>query len=84
MLAGRIAIREEADQAARAYWQQAAAMLDPLLPDSRDWRLLEPAAEAHRLLGDLETARSLQRRLADIDFQTLDPLASRLSTDPSP
>ena len=78
LLAGRIAQRDGRDADARGHWDDALATLAPRLPDSNDWRILDPAAQAHLLRGDTDAARPLVARLRRLGYRAADPFAASL------
>jgi hypothetical protein len=78
VLAGRIARTQDRAADARSHWETAVATLAPRLATSRDWRLLDPAAQAYQLLDNAATARPLVERLRSSGYQPIDPLAAPL------
>jgi serine/threonine protein kinase/tetratricopeptide (TPR) repeat protein len=78
VLAGRIASALDDSSTAHTHWQAALDLTLPELPASRDWRFLDPAAQAYSLLGDSAAARPIIDRLNQLNFHSLDPLAASL------
>ncbi len=76
LLAGRLAQREGRAADARRHWDTALTTLASRLPDSNDWRILDPAAQAHLLRGEIDAARPLAARLRRLGYRTVDPLAA--------
>ncbi len=66
--------------AARRHWQQAADLLAPRLPGTRDWRLLDPAARAAARLGRSAEARAVILQLNLLGYVPLEPWPN---TDPA-
>lgn len=58
---------------AEARWRRVASLAGPLLEQSRDWRLLDPAARALAGLGQIDQARALVGRLAKLGYRPLSP-----------
>ncbi len=85
LTAGRIAAP---DASAQAHWVQALDAVRPALADSRDWRLLDPAAQALSLLGRSAEAQPLIDQLRRSGYRSLDPFAGSIldlaSTQVSP
>ncbi len=73
VVAGEIAAHSGDDAAARRHWQHAADLLAPRLPDSRDWRLLDPAIRAAVRLGRADEARAIIVQLNLLGYVPLDP-----------
>jgi serine/threonine protein kinase len=78
VLAGRIARAQDRAADARGHWEAALATLAPRLATSRDWRVLDPAAQAYQLLDNAAAARPLVDRLRSSGYQSVDPLAAPL------
>lgn len=76
VLAGRIATTLGNPDAARAHWKAAVEMVRTAVADSRDWRLLDPVAQALLLLGEDAEARMFIGRLREIGYEPIDPLAA--------
>jgi tetratricopeptide (TPR) repeat protein len=75
VLAGRIARAQDRAADARSHWESAITTLAPRLATSRDWRVLDPAAQAYQLLDNAAAARPLVDRLRSSGYQPVDPLA---------
>ena len=75
LLAGRVAAAANDEGAALAYWQRVEALLAPDLDSTRDWRRLEPGAQARVLRGAVAEARPLIQRLDTSGYRPIDPLA---------
>jgi tetratricopeptide (TPR) repeat protein len=73
LAAGEIALRAGDRTAAQKDWQRAQELLAPRLANSRDWRLLDPAARVAAVLGHPEKARALIARLSQMGYVPLDP-----------
>jgi serine/threonine protein kinase len=75
---------------ARRNWLRAAALLAPRTNNSRDWRLLDPAARAAAGLGRSAEARATIEKLTLLGYVPLDPWpdldrpADAKSSDPQP
>ncbi len=80
VLAGRVAAAAGRGDDARRDWQRALVLLSPHLPGSRDWRLLDPAAQALNLLGRDAEAQPLIEQLRRSGYHTLDPFAAGVPT----
>ena len=86
--ASLLAARSAADlghvDTARQHWRSIVATLTPhLRTASTDWRILDPLAQAHLLLGDNPAALPLVKRLKQIGYRAVDPVsASTLEADP--
>ncbi len=74
VLAGRIAQRDNRAADARRHWDNTLATLTPRLANSNDWRVLDPAAQAHTLRGEAAAARPLVERLRRSGYRPVDPL----------
>jgi tetratricopeptide (TPR) repeat protein len=84
LLAGRLAqARGQPAEAAR-HWQRALEVLTPRLPGSRDWRLLDPAAQSLVLLGRPDEARPWIEQLRRSGYHPLDPRAAETLGLPRP
>jgi serine/threonine protein kinase/tetratricopeptide (TPR) repeat protein len=75
-VAGEIAAQAGEMESARRHWQRVAELLSPHLKETRDWRLLEPAARAAASLGQTREAQSIIARLNSLGFVPLDPWPS--------
>jgi len=73
VVAGEIAAHAGDGTAARRHWQQAADLLAPRLPGTRNWRLLDPATRAAACLGRSEEAHATIARLNLLGYVPLDP-----------
>jgi serine/threonine-protein kinase len=74
VVAGELVARAGDGAAARRHWEQALALLTPhLQPDTRDRRLLDPAARAAMLLGRTDEARARIAQLDRLGYIPLDP-----------
>jgi serine/threonine-protein kinase len=76
LAAGDIALRAGDGGAAQKDWQKANELLAPRIANSRDWRLLDPAARVAAVLGHPEKARALIARLSQMGYVLLDPWPS--------
>ena len=76
LTAGEIALRAGERTAAQKDWQRAQELLAPRLANSRDWRLLDPAARVAAQLGHPEEARALIAQLNQMGYVPLDPWPS--------
>jgi serine/threonine-protein kinase len=76
LLAGRLARVAGQPDTARQHWQRAIEELGPRAADSNDWRVLDPLAQAHLLLGQPDAARPLIERLRRFGYHPVDPLAA--------
>jgi hypothetical protein len=75
ILAGRIARDSVQFDTAQAHWRRVLTLVAPKLPESKNWRVLDPAAQALVLLNRAAEARPLIERLRGIGYQSTDPLA---------
>ena len=73
VVAGEIAAQSGDLGSAQKRWRRAEELLRPRLPDSRDWRLLDPAARAAAHLGRIDEARSIVAQLERFGYVPLDP-----------
>jgi tetratricopeptide (TPR) repeat protein len=73
IVAGEIATMAGNAASARSHWQRADDLLRPLVSDSLDWRLLDPAARVAAALGRTEEARRFIERLQKTGYVPLDP-----------
>jgi serine/threonine-protein kinase len=76
LVAGEIAVRAGERAAAQEDWQRANELLVPRLANSRDWRLLDPAARVAAALGHPEKAHALIAQLNQMGYVPLDPWPS--------
>ena len=76
LAAGEIALRAGDRSTAQKDWQRANELLAPRLANSRDWRLLDPAARVAAVLGHPEKARALIAQLSQMGYVPLDPWPS--------
>jgi hypothetical protein len=76
IMAGRIAQARGETAASAAAWAKALAMTGPGAKDSNDWRLLEPAALAATLAGQVDVAAPLVARLKSFGYHPPDPLVA--------
>jgi serine/threonine-protein kinase len=88
VLAGWLAQAGGQTDAARRHWTRALDVLAPLLANSNEWRLLDPAAQAFTLLDRAAEARPLIERLRGFGYRSLDPFAGSIlgagAPDPNP
>jgi serine/threonine protein kinase len=73
VLAGEIAALSNDLALARRHWQQVSDLLAPRLPNTRDWRLLDPAARAAAWMGRSEEAHAVVAQLNLLGYVPLDP-----------
>ncbi len=73
VIAGTIASAAQQRDAALRHWQTAIDLLKPLLTDSNNWRLLDPAARALTFLGRQDDSRALVARLHALGYRPLQP-----------
>lgn len=73
LIAAKIAASQRDAPTARGHCQRALEIVTPRMKDSRDWRLLDPAARALALLGRPEESRALIERLERSGYQPLEP-----------
>ncbi len=73
VVAGEIAAKSGAPDAATRYWQRALEALAAAPRLSRDWRVLDPAARALFRLGRTDEARSKIDQLTGFGYVPLDP-----------
>lgn len=78
LLAGRLALADAQSAAARQHWQHIVTTLTPHAADSDQWRLLDPLAQAHLLLGDPTAAAPYLARLRALGYHPIDPEAATL------
>jgi eukaryotic-like serine/threonine-protein kinase len=69
---GDIAAELHRDVDAQADWKSAADLLAPKISESRDWRLLDPAARAAIRRGKAEDARMIINLLNQLGYVPLD------------
>jgi tetratricopeptide (TPR) repeat protein len=84
--AGEIASRAGDRTAAMKHAQRAAEVLAPRLSNTRDWRLLDPAARVAVLTGRTDEARALIAQLNKMGYVPLTPwpaLPMRSASDPT-
>jgi hypothetical protein len=70
---GEIALQAGAPEAARVHWEHAAKLLEPRLPTTRDWRLLDPAARTAFRLGHTAASNAIVTQLRQLGYVPLDP-----------
>jgi serine/threonine protein kinase/tetratricopeptide (TPR) repeat protein len=70
---GEIAAKSGDAGEARRDWMRADELLAPRIRDSRDWRLLDPAARAAAWLGRSHEARATIDKLNSFGYVPLDP-----------
>jgi tetratricopeptide (TPR) repeat protein len=73
IVSGEIAARSGDAAESRRDWLRAAEVLAPRMRESRDWRLLDPAARAAALLGRSDEARAWIGQLNLLGYVPLDP-----------
>lgn len=73
IVAGRIAAARSDADAARREWQRAHELLAPLVPATKDWRVLDPAARAAALLGRADEAQGIISQLSASGYVPLEP-----------
>ena len=73
VVAGEIAAQAGDSAAARQDWERAAELLAPRLPNTRDWRLLDPAARAAAHLGRADSAQSIVAQLDRLGYVPAEP-----------
>ncbi len=79
LMAGRVERAQGRAEVATRHWQRALALLEPRLPDSQDWRVLDSAARALALVARADESRALIERLTRLGYQPLEGWA-----DPRP
>jgi hypothetical protein len=52
------------------------SLVEPWIPASNDWRVLDPASEALLLLGRFDEAQSVKQRLHRLGYSSRDPFAA--------
>ncbi len=72
-LAGEICAANGDSAGAQGYWKKAADLLAPYLKDSRDWRVLDPAARAAARMGRADEAQREILLLGQLGYLPLDP-----------
>jgi len=70
---GNLALQAGDRAAAQRHWERATDVLASRLADSRDWRLLDPAARAAAALGRHDAARAWVTQLDRYGYVPLDP-----------
>jgi tetratricopeptide (TPR) repeat protein len=75
VLAGRIERSRERLPEAIHHWRRVIKLLDQHR-DSRDWRVLDPLAQACVLLDDVNSARPLIDRLREAGYRPIDALSA--------
>lgn len=75
LLAGRIEQADNRGVEATHHWQRVVALLGQYR-DSRDWRVLDPLAQALVLLDDKDSARLLLERLRALGYHPVDARAA--------
>jgi tetratricopeptide (TPR) repeat protein len=73
IVSGEIAAKSGDVGEARRDWMRADQLLAPWIRDSRDWRLLDPAARAAAWLGRSGEARAMIDKLNSFGYVPLDP-----------
>jgi len=73
IVSGEIAARSGDASNARSYWTRADNLLAPWIRNSRDWRLLDPAARAAAWLGRSDEARATIDKLNSFGYVPPDP-----------
>ncbi|MBI5690023.1 MAG: serine/threonine protein kinase [Verrucomicrobia bacterium] len=84
LLEGRLATAAGDPARARRHWQSAWDLVAPRVAESRDWRLLDPAARAALLLARPDDASSIRRRLEGLGYVPLEPWPAASSPFPAP
>jgi serine/threonine protein kinase/tetratricopeptide (TPR) repeat protein len=72
VVSGEIAARTN-EAAGKLLWERASTLLAPRLTNTNDWRLLDPAARARYLLGQIPEARAMIDRLTKFGYVPLNP-----------
>jgi serine/threonine protein kinase len=80
IVAGELAARAHDKAGAQRRWRTATDALSPRLSNTRDWRLLDPAARVAALTGRSEEARAILAQLASSGYVPLDPWPAAPST----
>ena len=75
LLTGRLARLVGHEQDAQHHWTRVLQIIGQQLETTRDWQLLDPAAQALVLMGNPEAARPLLARLENHGYHALDPWA---------
>ena len=73
VVAGEIAAQAGDLNSARRHWQRATDLVASRLPDTHDWRLLDPAARAAAHLARPEEAKAIISRLNLLGYVPSDP-----------
>ncbi len=82
---GQVLDRASERTAAQAEWIRAKALLDPRVPGTRDWRILDPYARTLDLLGQFDAAGAIINRLRQQGYVPRQPWpASALAAANSP
>ncbi len=77
LLAGRAEVALQRPAEARRRWESLIGLLTPRIKRTpREWRLLDPLAQASALVGDSNTARSLAAELKRHGYRAVDPLSA--------
>jgi hypothetical protein len=72
VVSGEIAARTN-EAAGKLLWERASTLLAPRLTNTNDWRLLDPAARARYLLGQIPEAQAMIDRLTKFGYVPLNP-----------
>ncbi|WP_438480971.1 protein kinase domain-containing protein [Oleiharenicola lentus] len=78
LLAGRIADRDHQPDLAKKHWERTYATVAPSLAGSRDWKFLDPAAQALTLLHRSDEAAPLLAQLKKFRYRSTDSLAASI------
>src|SRR5438874_2032723 len=71
--AGQIAAQKGQAEMAREFWQRAADAIRPVSAGSNHWRILDPAARIHALLGRRAQSNAIVEQLRRLGYEPLEP-----------
>jgi hypothetical protein len=83
IVAGEIAFSAGDPATARRHGQRAAGMLAPRVSNTRDWRLLDPAARVAASTGRSDEAHALIARLTALGYTPLTPWPASTTSNAS-
>jgi serine/threonine-protein kinase len=73
LMAGVLAARSGSRDAGLRHWRRAIDLLEPHIPESGNWQVLDPAARALALVGRTEESRVTLARLRRFGYLPLEP-----------